>query len=267
MSTPALNTKRRRNSSANKSAKRRRTTKQITFQDDEGDTIIFRLENSKLSELVNGKTTLACVTKLQINEGTGRVVDDDGESDCFRLIEKEKLSELRSLAEEAGLEVDWVAKTVDTPIEDPVKPVIAEQPAKTTEIEEPVKASAKTGNTKPKPKRKRSKSKTPRRRKTPRKPKVWDPITFENEAGDKFTFRLTEESFLQESVNGEVTLPKVTRLSINTAISRIEDEARAFTVKETEMLGPLRDMAVHAMDLNLDWSTEVPESSAWCSVM
>lgn len=250
--------------------KRRRTTKQVTFHDDEGDTVTFRINaTGNLVELVNGKQTLGPVTIMSINESTGRIEDDDGPNDGFNLKELNKLPELRDLCESAtGLTLDWIAKDN---IEDPVKPI--EDPVKP--IEEPVKpkaaSPAKKSPAKRKPRktrsRSRSKSRTPRK---PRAPKVWDPITFMDEEGDKITFSLTAEGFLQEKVNDKVTLAKVGRLSINTALSRIVDDDGvydAFRVKETDKLGHLRDMCLHAMDLNLSWSTEAPTPEAWCSIM
>lgn len=305
MSTSTRSNKRSRSEDGGRPLpKRRRTeTKQISFTDDEGDTIVFRLSERKgemcLSEHVNGKQTLARATRLSIDERTGKVVDDDGEADCFRLNEKERLGELKLLAEEAGIEVDFVADRSEEPIEEPVKPadvgvVVSprktpqeiweepEKPAPTPEkvaekIEEPVKEKPAPTPTRG---RSRSKSKTPRKsrsrtprksRKSPRKPKTWDPITFEDEDGLKVTFDMTADGHLRESVDGKVTLAKMTRLSINTAIYRIVDDDgvnESFTVGEgdVEKLGKLRDMACRAMDLDLDWSTEKPAPEAWCSI-
>lgn len=266
-------TSRKRNSSKSpqKSAKRRRTTKgatkgptrQLTFNDDEGDKVVFRVNaNGSLSEIVNGRTTLSPVTTLTINEGTGRVEDDDGPNDGFNLIEKERLQELKSLVENVdNLKFNWITSEIEMPVKP--TPVVVSSPAK---IEEPQKPAKIPTPTKPKRARRRRKSVS----RTPRKPKVWDPITFTDSEGDKVTFTLTPEGFLQERVNDKMTLEKVTRMSINTFVSRIEDDDGAddgFTVVETDKLAALRDMAVNAMDLNLNWSTEEPPRSAFCIVM
>lgn len=257
MSAAITRSKRRRNSSATKSAKRRRTTKELVFHDDEGDTITFRLAGKVLSELVNGKPTLRRVTKLMIDEATGRVVDDDGDKDSFKLNEVDRLVELRALAKEAGISVDWVGKKAAV-IEEPTKP------ATTAPIAEPIKKLST-----PK-KRKRRTIRKRRTARTPRKPKVWAPITFKDPNGDYVTFSLSSENFLQERVNDTVTVEKLSHLSINTATRRIEDQAgmtHGFTVQDADKLGKLRDMACHAMDLNLYWATEVPEPEAFCSIM
>jgi len=284
-------------------AKRRKTdTKQLSFTDDEGDTIVFRLSERKgqlcLSEHVNGKQTLARATKMSIDERTGKVVDDDGEADCFRLNEKDRLVELKELAEEAGINVEWIAdeERVEEADElnagvavsprkrpqeiwvEPKKAAVVEKPAPTPEkIEDPVKAvseqkaTPKRGRS-PRRSKSRSKSRTPRKSSTPRrKPKVWEPITFEDTDGLKVTFDMTESGHLRETVDGKVTIERVSRLSINTAIFRITDddgEADGFTLSEdsVEKLGKLRDMAARAMDLDLYWSTEKPAPAAWCSV-
>lgn len=283
-------------------AKRRKTdTKQLSFTDDEGDTIVFRLSERKgqlcLSEHVNGKQTLARATKMSIDERTGKVVDDDGEADCFRLNEKDRLVELKELAEEAGIAVEWVADTPEQPAvepdaaadeelvntgvvvspgkspkdlwEEPTKQTTEPQPEPTPkQIDEVVKphATPKRGRS---PRRSKSRSKS--RTRTPRKPKVWEPITFEDTDGLKVTFDMTESGHLRETVDGKVTIERVSRLSINTAIFRITDddgEADGFTLSEdsVEKLGKLRDMAARAMDLDLYWSTEKPAPAAWCSV-
>merc|ERR1712228_841822 len=145
-----------------------------------------------------------------------------------------------------GIQVEWTGPVVET----------EEEPAKK---DSPAKPAKKTT-----PKRKGRAKK-----KTTRKPKVWEPIIFEDTEGDKVTFEMTEDGYLRERLNNKITLERVTHLDINTAICRIIDDdgpGDCFTVREAdrELLGKLRDMAARAMYLDLYWSTEEPVPEAWC---